>query len=221
MNSNHNVTAVIFDLDGLMIDSERHSYQILRDYAAEFGIAFTEENYKWLIGRDTKKSGIYLNEEVGIPVDPDEIMNEHWDRLTDVIAEKAHPLPGLYELIEALQARKLSLAVASNSRLPYVEHALDAIHLQDAFQCVFSGQELGKSKPEPDVYLHTAACLGVSPSGCLVLEDSHPGLEAGLAAGMRVVVVPNPDLQEEDFNGAFARFHSLEEVVANLDRLLT
>jgi HAD superfamily hydrolase (TIGR01509 family) len=220
MNTNHRIAAVIFDLDGLMIDSERYSFQILRSYAAEFNLEFTHDDYKHLIGRDSKSSGIFLHKEIGIPVPPEQIMDDHWDRLTDVIIEQARPMPGLIKLIEAFQTRRFPLAVASNSRLPYIEHALEAIGVRDAFQCVFSGQELGKSKPEPDVYLQTSACLGMAPKRCLVLEDSLPGLQSALAAGMRVVVVPNQDLNEESFHGAFARFPSLEGVYDNLDQLL-
>jgi HAD superfamily hydrolase (TIGR01509 family) len=220
MITNHSIEAVVFDLDGLMIDSERFSYQILEAYAAEFDIEFTYENYKQLIGRDSDSSSTYLSEEVGIPLPPKQIMDDHWDRLTDVIIEKGRPMPGLKELIQALQARKIRLAVASNSRLPYVEHALEAIGVRDAFQCVFSGQELGKSKPDPEIYLQAASCLKVLPGSCLALEDSPTGMKSALAAGMRVVVVPNMDLQNENFNGAFARFQSLEEVLERLDQLL-
>jgi HAD superfamily hydrolase (TIGR01509 family) len=220
MNANHRIAAVIFDLDGLMIDSERYSFQILKAYAAEFNIQFTYENYKQLIGRDSDSSSIYLKEEVGIPLPPARIMDDHWDRLTDVVIEHGRPMPGLKELIKALQARGLPLAVASNSRLPYVERALKAIQVRDAFRCVFSGYELGKSKPDPEVYLQSATCLEVSPTRCLALEDSPTGMKSALAAGMRVVVVPNMDLQNENFNDAFARFHSLEEVLDHLDQLL-
>jgi HAD superfamily hydrolase (TIGR01509 family) len=220
MNANHHIAAVIFDLDGLMIDSERYSFQILRAYAAEFNIEFTFENYKQLIGRDSDSSSIYLKEEVGIPLPPAQIMDDHWDRLTDVVTEQGRPMPGLKGLIMALQARRLPLAVASNSRLPYVERALEAIEVRDAFRCVFSGYELGKSKPDPEVYLQAATCLEVSPMRCLALEDSPTGMKSALAAGMRVVVVPNMDLQDENFKGAFARFHSLEEVHDNLEQLL-
>jgi HAD superfamily hydrolase (TIGR01509 family) len=129
-------------------------------------------------------------------------------------------MPGLKDLIQALQARGLPMAVASNSRLPYVERALEAIEVRDAFQCVFSGQELGKSKPDPEIYLQAASCLKVLPVRCLALEDSPTGMKSALAAGMRVVVVPNLDLLNENFNGAFARFQSLEEVLERLDQLL-
>ena len=220
MNTNHRIAAVVFDLDGLMIDSERYSFQILQAYAAEFNIEFTYENYKQLIGRDSDSSSVYLREEVGIPLPPAKIMDDHWDRLTEVIIEQGRPMPGLKQLIKALQARRLPLAVASNSRLPYVESALEAIEIRDDFRCVLSGYELGKSKPDPEVYLQAANCLEVSPVRCLALEDSPTGMNSALAAWMRVVVVPNMDLQNENFNGAFARFHSLEEVHDNLDQLL-
>jgi HAD superfamily hydrolase (TIGR01509 family) len=220
MNANHHIEAVIFDLDGLMIDSERYSYQILQAYAAEFNVELTYENYRLLIGRDSDSSSVYLKEEVGIPLPPAQIMDDHWDRLTNVIIEQGRPMPGLRDLIKALKARRLPLAVASNSPLSYVEKALKAIKVRDVIQCVYSGHELGKSKPDPDVYLQAAACLEVSPIRCLALEDSPTGMKSALTAGMRVVVVPNMDLQNENFNGAFAHFQSLEEVHDNLDQLL-
>jgi len=214
------IAAVIFDLDGLMIDSEEVSFQILRKYAAEFDIEFTRQDYAHLVGRDTESSGAFLRDEIGIPLPPEKIMRDHWDRLTDTIAHESSPMPGLHALLDTLTARRIPLGIASNSGLAYVESALQALCVRDAFPCVFSGQECERPKPAADVYLQAAACLGVNPEKCLALEDSPPGFHSALAAGMRCVVVPHQDLRLEAFHGAFARFGTLTEVNANLDRLL-
>lgn len=214
------IAAAIFDLDGLMIDSEEVSYQILRQYAAEFNIEFARRDYAHLVGRDTESSGAFLRDEIGIPMPPEKIMRDHWDRLTETITHESSPMPGLHALLASLTTRRIPLGIASNSGLAYVESALQALGVRESFTCVFSGQECDRPKPAPDVYLKAAACLGVKPEQCLAFEDSPPGFHSALAAGMRCVVVPHQDLRSEAFHGAFARFNNLEQVNANLEQLL-
>ena len=213
--------AVIFDLDGLMINSERNSFYIWRDYLSDFGLEFTYEEYQKLIGEGSAFTAAYMQERIGSSVPAQQIMDEHWDSLTEYIAEHVDPFPGLYDLIEKLQKLNLLLGVASNSRKNYVEQALIGLELHDTFQCVLSAEQVARSKPAPDVYLQAVKCLGLSASLCLALEDSPPGMKSALAAGMRCVVVPNPDLNASNFDGAFARFDNLVQVHRNLDRILS
>lgn len=220
MKPTQSIAAVIFDLDGLMIDSEEISYQIVQEYAAEFNITFTREDYSHLVGRDTESSGEYLRDEIGIPLPPEKIMRDHWDRLTDLIIHQSRPMPGLLDLLDEVAKRQIPMGVASNSGIPYVEHALKALGVRDAFQCVFSGQDCARAKPAPDVYLQAASCLKVQPEKCLAFEDSPPGFQSAYAAGMRCIVVPHQGLINASFDGAFARFDSLTQAVANLDQLM-
>jgi len=213
--------AVIFDLDGLMINSERNSFYIWRDYLSDFGLEFTYEEYQKLIGQGSTFTAAYMQERIGISIPAQQIMDEHWDQLTEYIAEHVDPFPGLYDLIEELEKLCLLLGVASNSRKNYVEQALIGLKLQDTFQCVLSAEQVVRSKPAPDIYLQAATCLGVSTSLCLALEDSPPGMKSALAAGMRCVVVPNLDLHVNNFDGAFARFDNLVQVHRNLDHILS
>jgi HAD superfamily hydrolase (TIGR01509 family) len=213
--------AVIFDLDGLMINSERNSFYIWHDYLSEYDLEFTYEDYQKLIGQGAAFTAEYMQKRIGIAIPAQQIIDEHWERLTEYIAEHVEPFHGLFDLIEKLEKLCLILGVASNSRKNYVEQALIGLKLQDTFQCVLSAEQVAKSKPAPDIYLQAAKCLGVSPSLCLALEDSPPGMKSALAAGMRCVVVPNLDLNEYDFDGAFARFDNLTQVHANLERILS
>jgi HAD superfamily hydrolase (TIGR01509 family) len=221
VQTNNRLKAVLFDLDGLMINSERNSYYIWRDYLSDFGLEFTYEEYQKLIGQGSTFTAEYMQKRIGSSIPAQQIMDEHWDRLTEYIAEHVDPFPGLYDLIEELQKLGLLLGVASNSRKNYVEQALIGLKLLDTFQCVLSAEQVGRSKPAPDVYLQAANCLGVSAPLCLALEDSPPGMKSALAAGMRCVVVPNLDLNASNFDGAFARFDNLVQVHRNLDRILS
>lgn len=221
MQTNNMLKAVIFDLDGLMIHSERNSFYIWRDYLSDYGIEFTHEEYQKLIGQGSTFTAEYMQKRISTSIPAQQIMDEHWDRLTEYIAEHADPFPGLYDLIEKLQKLCLLLGVASNSRKKYVEQALIGLKLQNTFQCVLSAEQVARSKPAPDIYLQAAKCLGLPTSLCLALEDSPPGLKSALAAGMRCVVIPNLDLNASNFDGAFARFDNLVQVRMNLDRVLS
>ena len=202
VQTNNRLKAVIFDLDGLMINSERNSFYIWRDQLSDYDLAFTHDEYQKLIGQGASFTAQYMQQRIGTSISAQEIMDEHWDRLTEYIAEHVDPFPGLYDLIEELEELCLFLGVASNSRKKYVEQALVGLKLQDTFQCVLSAEQVARSKPAPDIYLQTAKCLGVSTSLCLALEDSPPGMKSALAAGMRCVVVPNLDLNASIFDGA-------------------
>jgi HAD superfamily hydrolase (TIGR01509 family) len=213
--------AVIFDLDGLMINSERNSFYMWRDQLSDYGLEFTHDEYQKLIGQGATFTAKYMQKRIGTSIPAQEIMDEHWDRLTEYIAEHVDPFPGLFGLIEGLEKLCLHLGVASNSRKNYVEQALIGLNLHDTFECVLSAQQVAKPKPAPDIYLQAAKCLGVSTSLCLALEDSPPGVKSALAAEMRCVVVPNLDLDASNFDGAFARFDNLVQVHRNLDRILS
>jgi HAD superfamily hydrolase (TIGR01509 family) len=221
MQANKRIKAVIFDLDGLMINSERNSFYIWREYLSEYGVKFSYEDYQRLIGQGSAFTAVYMQKQINVHIPAQQIMDEHWERLTEYIAEHVEPLPGLYELLNELEKRQVILGVASNSRKKYVEQALIGLRLQDAFRCVLSAEQVARSKPEPDIYIQMAKCLGVSTALCLALEDSPPGMKSALAAGMRCVVVPNLDLNEFSFEGAYARFESLVQVHMNLDRILS
>jgi putative hydrolase of the HAD superfamily len=210
------IKAVIFDLDGLMIESESIAYQVWCEVLGPYGKNFTEEIYHNVIGRGPLESVEYLIEILGLPLSPQELLETYWSERTERVCRDVSPAPGLLDLMQFLMDRGLVLGVASNSPSKYVLKVLEAMGLVEYFGCVRCREDVVQGKPSADVYLAAAACLEVDHERCLALEDSPIGLQAALNAGMRCIVVPNEDLKGEDFSGAEGRFGSLSGVLAAL-----
>ncbi len=210
------IKAVIFDFDGLMIESESIAYLVLCEMLGRYGKNFTEESYQYLIGRDPKECVDYLIETLDLPLTQQDFNENYWSERTERMCRDAFPAPGLVDLMQFLSDRGLVLGVASNSPSGYVIEVLEALGLSEYFSCVRCREDVVHGKPAADIYLAAAACLGVDHAHCLVLEDSPIGLQAALNAGMRCLVVPNEELEGEDFSGAEGRFKSLVTVLAAL-----
>ena len=210
------IKAVIFDFDGLMVESESIAYQVWCEVLGQYGNNFTEEIYHNVIGRGPLESVEYLIEVLGLPLAPQELLETYWSARTERVCRDVSPAPGLLDLMQFLADRNLVLGVASNSPSRYVIEVLEVMGLAVYFGCVRCREDVVQGKPAADVYLAAAACLKVGHDRCLALEDSPIGLQAALNAGMRCLVVPNEDLEGEDFSGAEGRFNSLREVLAAL-----
>ncbi len=210
------IKAVIFDFDGVVIESESIAYQVWCEVLGPYGKNFTEEIYHNVIGRGPLESVEYLIEILGLPLSPQELLETYWSERTERVCRDVSPAPGLIDLMQFLMDRGLVLGVASNSPSRYVIEVLEAMDLAEYFGCVRCREDVVQGKPAADVYLAAAACLEVDHERCLALEDSPSGLQAALNAGMRCIVVPNDDLKGEDFSGAEGRFGSLSGVLAAL-----
>ncbi|TET31633.1 MAG: HAD family phosphatase [Anaerolineales bacterium] len=210
------IKAVIFDFDGVVIESESIAYQVWCEVLGPYGKNFTEEIYHNVIGRGPLESVEYLIEILGHPLSPQELLETYWSERTERVCRDVSPAPGIIDLMQFLMDRGLVLGVASNSPSRYVIEVLEAMGLAEYFGCVRCREDVVQGKPAADVYLAAAACLEVDHECCLALEDSPIGLQAALNAGMRCIVVPNEDLKGEDFSGAEGRFGSLSGVLAAL-----
>ncbi len=175
------VRALIFDMDGVLADTEPLFFEATA--AAIAPHRFTVDDYTRFIGTDGLEE--WLAETFGLPLDlvDTRIIPAYFDRLTRGLPA----LPGAVEVIEAAQSRGIPLAVASQSGHRAIDLTLTAAGLRHHFPLVVSASDVGRGKPAPDIYLHTARVLGVPPEACLVIEDSAHGIEAASAAGMRVV----------------------------------
>jgi sugar-phosphatase len=215
------IQAVIFDLDGLMIDSEPLSKKAWKLLLAEYDQDLSDAEFRLTIGLDSLATSSLLKGLKGLDEDVERLDEEIEGLRLEIIQTEAEAVDGLGELIRILIEGELKIGVASNSPLAYVEAALEAVNLRNHFPCVMGVDQVASGKPEPDLYLGVAKCLSVEPAHCLALEDSPSGMRSALAAGMRCVVVPNHDLRGADFAGAFARFESLVDLTAAMDELLT
>jgi len=183
--------AVIFDMDGLMIDSERVSITSWNRAALELGIALPEGFFLRMVGLGERDCRALLQKHVDDPACIDTLF-QRCHALYDAATEAGLPLrPGIMELLQLLRAHRLPCAVATTTRQPRASRKLAACGLLHYFETVVTSSDVAHPKPAPDIYLLAAQRLGKAPERCLALEDSPAGTRAALAAGMTVIQVPD------------------------------
>ncbi|MEU8631029.1 HAD family phosphatase [Amycolatopsis sp. NPDC048633] len=181
--------AVIFDLDGVLVDSERIWDEVRRAVVAEHGGTWREEATRAQQGMSTPEWARYLVEELGAQLSPPEIATLVVKRMAARYAEEPPLIPGAVEVVRAV-AKRWPVAIASSSPVILIKGFLDVTGLPVG--AAVSSEQVGAGKPAPDVYLRAAELLGVAPSDCAAVEDTTNGLRSALAAGMAVYAVPNP-----------------------------
>ena len=184
--------AVIFDCDGLLVDSETAWTRAETVLYARRGVTFTTAHKRELIGTSGPVAQAAVERHLGLQPGEAAGLQEEMHVLALAEIERGAPaMPGAAELVAALRERGTPVGLASNSPLELVHGALRAAGLTGVFATVVSAQEVARGKPEPDVYLEAARRLDADPAGCVALEDSPTGVAAARAAGMRVIGVPS------------------------------
>ena len=185
------VAAVIFDLDGVIVDSEIWWHQERVAWAAERGLAWTSEDSRAVMGANSRGWARIMRERLRLdPAEEPEIEAAVVRRVVDRYRSGAPEIPGAVAAVR-LTARRRPVAIASSAHPDVIDAALRATRLAGTIPVVVSSDEVEHGKPAPDVYLETARRLSVEPARCVVVEDSINGIRAGIAAGMAVVLVPN------------------------------
>ncbi|NUP50855.1 MAG: HAD family phosphatase, partial [Catenulispora sp.] len=182
--------AVLFDMDGLLIDSEPTWFQAEVDLLAGYGHTLGPEHYPKVLGKPLEVSTAYLLELTGHPVGAAEFADGIERAMIERLRDGVPMMPGAKELLVGLEGAGVPLGLVSASSRRIVEACLPAIGV-DHFRVVVSGDDVVLGKPNPEPYLRAAAALGVDAVECVVLEDSPTGAAAGYAAGCRVVAVPH------------------------------
>jgi HAD superfamily hydrolase (TIGR01509 family) len=185
------IDAAIFDLDGLLIDSEEVWDAVREEYVGAHGRPYDAEVQRAMMGMSSDEWSRYLHETVGIPDEPAAINDEIVRRMLAAYREHLPLVPGAVDAVERIAAR-FPLALASSSNRPLIDEVLELAGLTRFFRVTVSSEEVGRGKPAPDVYLEAARRLGVAPGSCTAVEDSHAGIRSAHAAGMRVIAIPNP-----------------------------
>ena len=184
------IKAVVFDMDGLLMDSEWMGVEAIHVCAAPQGYTIPEELCKKCIGINTKASGAMLREHFP-GLDTERLFNDFAVYMHEKAVKGEIPVKkGVWELVRYLKEHRIPTAVASSSRMETIQLYLDSVGLTPYFDVLLSGSGM-PSKPAPDVFLLAAEKLSVQPEDCLVLEDSYNGVKAGRAAGMTVGMVPD------------------------------
>jgi pseudouridine-5'-monophosphatase len=196
--------ALLFDLDGVLLDTERLYTEATQTIVGRFGKKFDFALKKHLMGRDARVSAQVLLERLEIPMSPEEFLNERAPVL-DALLEQSPVMPGAEEFVSRMAKHGKKMAVATSSGRRLYELKVRPHGFFGLFGAVVCGDDprVGAKKPSPDIFLVAAEALGVVPTRCVVFEDSLAGLEAGIAAGMRVVALPDPAMDPGEFHGAY------------------
>ncbi|GIF13112.1 HAD family hydrolase [Actinoplanes teichomyceticus] len=184
------IEAVVFDLDGVIIDTEAVWEEVRRAYVAEHGRAFLPDTQDRMMGMNTAEWSSHLVDEVGVPLPATRVAAEVLDRMARRYRESLPLIPGAVETVRALGAR-YRLALASSSARVLIDQVLATAGLTAEFEVTLSTEEVARGKPAPDVYLAAAAKLGLPGEVCAAVEDSSNGLRAAGAAGLAVIAVPH------------------------------
>ncbi len=206
------INAVIFDMDGVMIDSEPLWEKTERILLARRGIDYSPDYRDKIVGLNQRDSGRLLVGTFDLEETVEDIINERISILTSIYEEELELIPALVPLLERLAGEGYRLAVASSSPLRVVNFVLDMFSLHEHFLTVVSGDSVGNGKPHPDIYLHTAEMLGVEPAECVAIEDSINGLRSAKGAGMYCIAIPDKRLTPDQFKSADVILDSLREL---------
>jgi HAD superfamily hydrolase (TIGR01509 family) len=184
------VEAVVFDLDGVLVDTDHIWHEVREGLARERGGRWTDRSEADMMGMSSTEWSRYLHDVVGLAETPAELNAEVVRRMLAHYDEELPLLPGAVDAVRRL-GESFRLAVASSSNRELIDGVLEAASLADRFEATVSSEEVPRGKPAPDVFVEAARRLGVDPMRCAAIEDSANGIRAAHAAGMRVVAVPN------------------------------
>jgi HAD superfamily hydrolase (TIGR01509 family) len=185
------IDAVVFDLDGVIVDSEHVWDDVRRQLAEERGGRWNDRASRDMMGMSSVEWSQYMHDVIGLEESPEEINNEVVRRLEAIYRERLPLIPGAVDAVRALAAR-WPLGLASSSNRELIDLVLEVSSLDRYFRVTVSSEEVPRGKPAPDVYLAAAQRLGAAPERCAAVEDSEKGILSGKAAGMRVIAIPNP-----------------------------
>ena len=201
------IDAVVFDLDGLLIQTEELWDEVREGLAGERGGGYDAQAQRDMMGMSSPEWSRYMHERVGVPESPDEIAAEVIARMEERYRTQLPLIDGAVEAVERIAAR-WPVGLASSSNRPLIDLVLELSGLDRLFEATVSSEEVARGKPAPDVYLEACRRLGVEAGRAAAVEDSHAGIASASAAGMRVIAIPN------------ATFPPGEEALAEADVVL-
>jgi HAD superfamily hydrolase (TIGR01509 family) len=204
---------VFFDLDGVLVDSERAWDAARRAVVEQAGRSWRDGATETMMGMSAPEWARYMHDELGVPLAPDQISDRVVARLLAGYEQRLPLLPGAVAAVRRL-AERWPLGLASSANRPVIDAVLSLSGLADSFAATVSGDEVAHGKPAPDIYLAAARQLGVDPARSAAVEDSSNGLRSAAAAGMLVIAVPN-----EDFPPAADALALAAASVGSLDQL--
>jgi beta-phosphoglucomutase len=213
--------AVIFDMDGVILDSERVQLEAVNEILGRYGICWTQETFRHHIGLRSLDFFRRLKTLYPLRESVKELVAFHKETYCRLIEERIDQeeikeTPGLTLLLKQLKAAGFRIGLATSSSHREVEIITRGFNIEEFFEAATCGEDVVEGKPGPEIFLKTAAALGVEPAQCVVIEDSPIGLQAALRAGMRTIAIPTPSTYDGDFSQADLTLASLQEVSETL-----
>lgn len=214
------IQAVVFDLDGVLMDSEWLAFHAWREVVEARGGRLEADAFPGMLGISAEATAEYVMRRTGVTFDVTESVAYTWQWMLDRLKTDVEPLPGAVELVRGLAQERFPLAIASNGLSGYIENAMTGLKLTPFFPVRVGVDQVAQGKPAPDVYLEAARRLGVEPARCLAIEDSRVGVQAAASAGMRVIAVPDRRDPGKSYPGAWRIYPSLVEVRQDLAQII-
>jgi HAD superfamily hydrolase (TIGR01509 family) len=196
------IKAVIFDMDGVMIDSEPLWEKTEKIMMARKGLIYNPVYREKIVGLGQKESAILLKETFSLNENIEDIIDQRISVLLDIYERELSLVSGLTELLDLVSESSIKVSLASSSPIRVINFVLEKFNLIEYFNPVISGDFVEKGKPSPDIYLHTAEIMGLSPSECVVIEDSINGVISAKTAGMYCIAIPDKRLDPDGFKKA-------------------
>jgi HAD superfamily hydrolase (TIGR01509 family) len=184
------IEAVVFDLDGVIVDSEQVWVEVREQYVRGLGLPYPVEATRAMMGMSSPEWSGYLSQTLSVPGSPAEINDAIVERMLVRYGTEPPLIPGAVEAVRRLAAH-WPIGIASSSNPSLIEAVVHGAGIDDVVQVALSSEDVGRGKPAPDVYLETVRKLGATPERCAAIEDSEPGLRSAKTAGLRVIAVPN------------------------------
>lgn len=206
--------AFIFDMDGVIIDSEPIHFEVDSKVMKHFGIDIDQEELEEYVGMDNEEMWNIIKAKYNMKQSVSEIIGYQLSKKVQAFKEtKIGPIEGITDLFNILHKLNIPMAVASSSSKELIEVVMNKFGISHYFTYIISGEEVNKSKPEPDIYLEAARVIKVEPKDCVVLEDSKNGVIAAKAAGMKCIGYHNPNSGNQDLSRADIIVEKVDEVI--------
>ncbi|HEY2589232.1 MAG TPA: HAD family phosphatase [Tepidisphaeraceae bacterium] len=207
--------AIVFDMDGLMIDSERVYWAVGRELARAFGKEVSDQTLGKMMGRSPIKSVEIYAHDLGLRQSPQELLAMREARVKQALERGVEPMPGLFDVLEQFKGR-YKLAIATSAPMELVEIVARKLDLRSYFDAIQTSDNVTHGKPDPEIYLKAMGRLGVAPADCAVLEDSSNGARAGKRSGAYTIAVPSRYTRDQDFRFVDYVAHDLPDAARHL-----
>lgn len=206
--------AVIFDMDGVMVDTERIHSLAYAKVLKEYGVTPVKNEYGavQISGATTPETWEILKVRYGFKADTNVLTEKKRQVMLEALNDSVEPMEGLVILLDELSDKSIKLAVATSAQRERAELVLKKLDIERYFQTIITANDIKNGKPAPDIYIKTANEIGVDPSDCVVIEDALVGVESAVSAGMKVIAVPNEYTISMDFSKATVQVNSLADL---------